>query len=291
MKKLTAMLLVFVMLFALSATAMADDAPEQGENTSLQTLSFMTAWKGILKNELDGDFVKVGPLEMDVWIPEQFTAQSDMPDDTYLLYADSSSNATLQIHHVGLDGATSLEEVEKNVIDLGGISDGIVWVNGLNALVYDNKSADTLNAVILITDDNSGVEFVFGGVSDDEVRSLASIILSTVQRHTLDIEDVAEMIDADLNNTWGECRHVTYGNNEIDINMWDANVNAENISKVDNWDAFKQDKLDYYNLYTDVLARFHMDDIKVVLCVTDPDEQTAFLTIENGEFTTDYSAK
>ena len=288
MKKIIAMLLILVMLFALSATAMAD-----GENPGMQTLSFITAWRAILSNKLNGDFVKVGDLELDVWVPDVLTAQSDMPDDTYLLYKDSTGNMTMQVHHVGLDGFSTLEELEKHIVDEGGLSDGILWVNDLSVLVYEDKPSDSINGIILITDDNTGVEFVFTGVSNKEIHSLASIIMSTVQRHTLDTEDVALMIDADLNNTWGECRHITFAEDgsHITVNMWDANVTADNVKTANNWDAVKQDKLDDYNLYTEILQRLGLKDVALTLNFTDPAEETVFLSVENGEFTTDISAQ
>ena len=34
-----------------------------------------------------------------------------------------------------------------------------------------------------------------------------------------------------------------------------------------------------------------MDDVTLTLNVTDPNEETVFLAIENGEFTTDISAQ
>lgn len=288
MKKIIAMLLVFVMLFALSATAMAD-----GEGAGMQTLSFITAWRAVLSNKLNGDFVKVGDLELDVWVPDVLTAQTEMPDDTYLLYKDSTGNMTMQVHHVGLEGADSLEGLEKYIVDNGGLSDGILWVNDLNVLVYEDKASDSINGVIRISDDNTGVEFSFTGVSNEEIHSLASIIMSTVQRHTLDTEDVALMIDADLNNTWGECRHVTFSQDgsHITVNMWDANVTTDNVKSANNWDAVKQDKLDDYNLYTEILARLGLEDVGLTLNFTDPQEETVFFAIENGEFTTDLSAQ
>lgn len=288
MKKIIAMLLVLVMLFALSATAMAD-----GEGAGMQTLSFITAWRAVLSNKLNGDFVKVGDLELDVWVPDVLTAQTEMPDDTYLLYKDSTGNMTMQVHHVGLEGADSLEGLEKYIVDNGGLSDGILWVNDLNVLVYEDKASDSINGVIRISDDNTGVEFSFTGVSNEEIHSLASIIMSTVQRHTLDTEDVALMIDADLNNTWGECRHVTFSQDgsHITVNMWDANVTTDNVKSANNWDAVKQDKLDDYNLYTEILARLGLENVGLTLNFTDPQEETVFFAIENGEFTTDLSAQ
>ena len=264
-----------------------------GENAGMQTLSFITAWRAILSNKLNGDFVKVGDLELDVWVPDTLTLQTEMPDDTYLLYKDSTGNMTMQVHHVGLDGFSTLEELEKHIVDEGGLSDGILWVNDLNVLVYEDKASDSINGVIRISDDNTGVEFSFTGVSNEEIHSLASIIMSTVQRHTLDTEDVALMIDADLNNTWSECRHVTFAEDgsHITVNMWDANVTADNVKTANNWDAVKQDKLDDYNLYTEMLARLGLKDVTLTLNFTDPEEETVFFAIENGEFTTDLSAQ
>lgn len=288
MKKIIAMLLVLVMLFALSAAAMAD-----GEGAGMQTLSFITAWRAVLSNKLNGEFIKVGDLELDVWVPDVLTAQTEMPDDTYLLYKDSTGNMTMQVHHVGLEGADSLEGLEKYIVDNGGLSDGILWVNDLNVLVYEDKASDSINGVIRISDDNTGVEFSFTGVSNEEIHSLASIIMSTVQRHTLDTEDVALMIDADLNNTWGECRHVTFSQDgsHITVNMWDANVTTDNVKSANNWDAVKQNKLDDYNLYTEILARLGLENVGLTLNFTDPQEETVFFAIENGEFTTDLSAQ
>ena len=69
--------------------------------------------------------------------------------------------------------------------------------------------------------------------------------------------------------------------------MWDENMDADNIQNVKNWDAYRQDKIDCYNLYVEVLARFGMDDIKLSLNVTDPKEETAFLTLAGGEIVYD----
>ena len=171
MKKIIAMLLVLVMLLALSATALADDAPAEGETAGSKTLSFISAWRGITAAELNGAFYKIGDLEMDVWLPDVLTAQTDKPDDAYFLYADSTGNATIKAHIVDLDGAKTLEEVEKNFVDSGCHFD---------ALVFENKSNDSINAVILITDEDAGVEFVFSGVSNQDMYSLSSLVLATI---------------------------------------------------------------------------------------------------------------
>ena len=296
MKKIISMLLVFVMLMALSATALADEAPTDGEDSGSKTLSFISAWRGITAAELNGAFYKIGDLEMDVWLPDVLTAQTDKPDDAYFLFADSTGNASIKAHIVDLDGAKTLEEVEKNVIDAGCQSDGIYWINGFDALVFENKSNDSINAVILITDEDSGVEFVFSGVSNQDMYSLSSLVLATIQHHTLDIEDVALMMDADQQNVWGPNHHVFYGKIEgsdksgITVNMWDEGIDADSIKSVNNWDTLRQDKIDLYKLYRNVLENFHMDDIVLTMHFCDAKEETSFLTIEDGEITYDVFA-
>ena len=298
MKKIIAMLLAFVMLFALSAAAMADEAPVGNENPVSKSLSFMSAWRGIVTaGNLNGDFVKVGDLEVDLWMPDVLTAQTELPDDAYFLYADSTGNASIKAHRVGLDGASTLEEVEKNVTDAGCVSDGIYWINGFNALVFESKENDSINVVILRNDDDTGVEFVFKGVSNQDMYSLSSLVMATIQRHTLDIEDVSMMIGADLNNAWVGDYHITFGNIEnsdkshITVDLWKEGINADTINSVTGWDSLQNDMTDLYNLYADVLARFNMDDIVLTINFTDEkDENNIFLTLKDGEFTYDVFA-
>ena len=298
MKKIIAMLLAFVMLFALSAAAMADEAPVGNENPVSKSLSFMSAWRGIVTaGNLNGDFVKVGDLEVDLWMPDVLTAQTELPDDAYFLYADSTGNASIKAHRVGLDGASTLEEVEKNVTDAGCVSDGIYWINGFNALVFESKENDSINVVILRNDDDTGVEFVFKGVSNQDMYSLSSLVMATIQRHTLDIEDVSMMIGADLNNAWVGDYHITFGNIEnsdkshITVDLWKEGINADTINSVTGWDSLQNDMTDLYNLYADVLARFNMDNIVLTVNFTDEkDENNIFLTLKDGEFTYDVFA-
>ena len=299
MKKIIAMLLAFVMLFALSAAAMADEAPVGNENPVSKSLSFMSAWRGIVKaGNLNGDFVKVGDLEVDLWMPDVLTAQSELPDDAYFLYADSTGNASIKAHRVGLDGASTLEEVEKNVTDAGCVSDGIYWINGFNALVFESKENDSINVVILRNDDDTGVEFVFKGVSNQDMYSLSSLVMATIQRHTLDLQDVGTMMSNDLYNNWGPGYHITSeavkdsDDIRLVINLWKDGVNADSLSSVTGWDSLKDDLTSLYELYADVLARFGMDDIELAINFTDEnDEASSFLTIENDEITYDVAAQ
>lgn len=298
MKKLTAILLVLVMLFSLSAAAMADeganDAEKTDSNSDPKPMSFVTALRSIRLHDWEGEFQKAGDLNLSLWIPEQFRAKDDMPDDAILFYGDEKSDASVMLHRVGLDGPTTLEEVEKTVKDLGGNSAGIYWINGYDVLLYQNEADDSLCAVILSEEDYA-LEFVLSPISDKESNSLLTTILCTVQPSVLHVEDAAQMIDADLLVTWGENRHVSFANDgtDITVNMWDKDVTADTISSVNNWDEVKQDKLDsYYSVYADTLAIFGMDkDVELILNFTSPDEQTSFLTIDDGKVTYDVLAK
>ena len=137
MKKRIAMLLVLVMLFALSATAMADDAvPEEGGKNELQTLSYITAMRLIEGNDLNGRFCQVGDMNIDLWVPDIMIAQEDIPEDCYWVFEDAGGNVSIKVHGVVLnEGLEELEDVEKYVTDLGGVSDGVFWINGYDALV------------------------------------------------------------------------------------------------------------------------------------------------------------
>ena len=133
------------------------------------------------------------------------------------------------------------------------------------------------------------MEFVFKGVSDPDVYSIASLVMSTIQPHALDVEDAALMIDGDLNNTWGPNRHVTYGkikdtdSRGITANMWDEGITGDTIKDINNWDALREDKIETYNLYVRALEQLGMNDVLLTLQYTDPDEELSFLTIESGE--------
>ena len=298
MKKIIAMLLVLVMLFALSAAAMADEAPAESEDSSLKFLSWISAWRGINQTDLTGKFYQLGDLEVDIWLPDVMTPQSEIPDDAFFVFADGTGNATIKAHRVDLEGATTLEEVEKMVIDDGCVSDGIYNINGFNALVFESKDNDSINVVMLRSDDDSGVEFVFKGVSNEDMHSLTTLVMASIQHHTLTIDDVAEMMGADLTNSWGDDFHLNYGpvegsdKSNIIINLKKEGVNVDTIKSVTGWDSLKDDLTNLDALYINVLQNFHMDDIELIMNFTDENEESnIFMTIENGDVTFDYFAQ
>ena len=96
------------------------------------------------------------------------------------------------------------------------------------------------------------------------------------------------MMDADLNSTWGPDKHVSYfDDGSINVNMWEENVNADNIKNVKNWDAVRQDKIDTYELYVRALSILGLKDTPLTLQFTDADQELIFLSIEDGKITYD----
>ncbi len=285
MKKLFAMFLVLAMLFSLSAAAMADGDTDENP----RTLSWITARRVIEANELSGDFYQVGDLDIDIWVPDLLIAQEDIPEDCYLIFEDESGSVSVTVYAVELeDKDMDIEELEDFIIDLGSVSDGIYWINGFTTLVYETKESDSISVDILSTD-GYVLEFTFEGVSDPDFYSLTSMIMSTIQRHGLSVEDVALMMDADLNNTWGPDKDVSYARDgsSITVSLWQEGLTADKMENINNWDEVREHKIDTYNLYVRVLDDFNMSDTLLTLQFTDDANELSFLTIESGEITYD----
>ncbi len=281
MKKILAAILVLTMLFTLSAAAMAD------EDEGTRTLSWITAQRAIEKAELTGEFYQVGDIDLDLWVPDLLTAQTDIPDDSYYVFESEDGAAAIEVNSVALVDGMELGDVEDYVTERGAESDGFYWINGFDALVYELKDEGCLSVVILV-DDGSALEFVFDGVSDSDVYTLASIVMCTIQPHKLSVRDAALMMDADLNSTWGPDKHVSYyDDGSIVVNMWEKGINADNVKDVKNWDAVRQDKIDTYDLYVRALSVLGLKDTPLTLQFTDADEELLFLGIEDGELTYD----
>lgn len=281
MKKLTALLLVFVMLFALSSASMADgDDP--------RTLSYIYAKRAIEANELTGGFYQVGDLDMDLWVPDLLSPEENIPNDCYWLFRSENGDASVTVHAVGLESGSDLDSIEKTVTYLGSESDGVYWINNFDALIYETKDDDS-HSVVIPTADDHAVEFVFEPISNRDVYSLASMILSTIQPHALDVGDAAMMMDADLNNIWGPAKHVSYAKDvsSITVNMWDEGINADTLEHINNWADVRQDKIEIFNLYVRSLKDLGLNDALLTLQYTDEKEERSFLTIEGGEITYD----
>ncbi len=287
MKKLLVMILVVVMLFSLSAAVSADDT-----DSSPVTLNWISARRAITQAELNGSYYEISDFDMDIWVPDLLAPLDEIPLDSYYVFETEDQSAYINVHRVGFDGDTTLSAIEETVKELGSVSDGAFWINGYSVLVYETKESDSLSVVVPF-DDGDVIEFTFAPISNPDFYSLTSIIMSTIQPHTLSVKDVALMIDADLNSNWGPNRNVRYTDDEdgagITVYLWDEGVTADVITASGNWDTVRESKIVLYNSYIDVLTEFGMNDVILTLMYINPDEDVSFLTISDGEIEYDFA--
>ena len=280
MKRLIALLLILVMLFTLSATAMAD----------AQTFSWITATRGIQMTNLTGAFYQIADFDVDIWIPDLFELQDEIPEYSYCVFSSEDKSASISVNNISFDGDPTLEDIEKDIIpNWGAVSDGVFWINGFYALVYENAEEDSIS-VLILKSEGDAMEFEFKPASSSDMYSLTSLVMCTIQHHTLHIEDAALMIDADLNNVWSGNKDVRYRDDtdvkEINVFMWEDGITSENIHDVSNWEDLKQSIVDNYaGLYETAITGLGMTDVTLTVkyVSSNPDENLSFLTIQDGE--------
>ncbi len=190
---------------------------------------------------------------------------------------------------IRFEGDCTLSGLEEAVTEMGRVSDGAYWVNGYNALVYENKEDDSITVGIPY-EEGYVLEFVFAPISDQQVYNLALILMSTIQPHQMTVQDVALMMDADLNYSWGPNKEVRFNDDGsgITVFMWDEGITSETFGKVTNWEASREDKINTYNMYVSVLEEFNMnEDVLLTLKYISPEEDLSFLTISGGEIVYD----
>ena len=289
MKKLFAILLALVMLFALSATAIAiGDA--DGSITPAGALSWITAMRSSQQAELTGTTYEIGDTGLDIWIPDLFQPVKDAPDYAYCAFAAENNAATISANHLNFDEETVITDVEEMVPDWGGESDGIFVINDTYALVYEIEEEDSL-FVLMMLGKHDALEVVFTPVSNKDVYSIASLVMATIKPVELTVKDMAVMMDADIKSFWGDNRAVNMTDDDtgrsIHIAMWEDGVNSETIKDISNWDEVRDARINLYNAYVDVLEELDMNDIILGLDYISEDQDLTFFTIEAGEITYD----
>ena len=287
MKKSFVLLLVLVVLFSVFASVMADDGEE-----SPKTLNWISARRVLAQNEVKGRFYGISDFDMDIWVPDLLTPKDDIPEDTDYVFVAEGGTAYVKVHHFDLGEDNSYEAIEEIVTEQGGVSDGVFWINGYEALIYENQESDLIG-VIISFDDGDVIEFLFWPVSNPEVYSVASLIMSTIQPRVLHVSDVAAMMDSDLIRNWGPNKEVRFTDDEdykeINVYMWDEGITSETIQNSVNWETARASEISLYNSYADVMRDFGMDDVHLSLQYISPDENLSFLTIKDGEIEYDFA--
>ena len=128
---------------------------------------------------------------------------------------------------------------------------------------------------------------IFTPISNKDMNFLAALIMFTIQPHVVDMEDVALMIDADLNNTWGESKNVRYSDHmdarSITVCAWDEGVTSASIKTTKNREDVKQDKIETYKVCAGSREQtFGMEDVVLSVMYISPKEDISFLTLQDG---------
>ena len=292
MKKLFAILLALVMLFALSATAMAiGDA--DGSITPAGSLSWITAMRGTQQAEITGSTYEIGDTGLDIWIPDLLQPVKDAPGYTYCAFAAENNAASISADHLSFDKETVITDVEELLPDWGGKSDGIFVINDIYALVYENAEEDSLNVLMMLSE-HDALEVVFTPISNQDVYSMASLVMATIKPAELTVKDLGVMMDADIKSFWGDNRDVRMIDDDsgrsIHIAMWEDGITSETVEDINNWDEVRAARINLFNAYVDVLEELGMSDVLLGLDYISADQDVTFLTIEGGQITYDVFA-
>lgn len=292
MKKLIAVLLTLCLMASLSCAALADDGTGVTDNQP-QYLSWLTARRAIVKNQIDGGFVKVPDYNVIIWVPDVLEVQDTLPDDSYQAWfktADGSAEVGIQAMDMGQ--GFSLDKYADQLEEQGLKGYGIHVVNGLNGLVFGNEETDNLS-VAFVCDDTEAVYFSFYPMSDENFNQMAMIMLSSIQPSSIGLSDIADMIDTDLLMYWGVNRKVSFNDDDgsILVSIWDTGVNSDNIKSSSNFDAVKDAFVELGEFYMDSLEELNASDVHLTMQYVADEDDAAFLTFIDGELVYDVSAQ
>lgn len=272
------------LLASLSCAAMADGS--DAASAEARYLSWLTARRVILRDDLEGDFVKIGDYNLRMWVPEELASQDRLPGDDYIAYfMDEDQNMEVGVQVLEMGDGFTLEALEPQLAEMGLDDGGLYVINGFYGLLAKGEENDNLT-VLMASDETEAIAISYYPASDETVFETAKIMLTSLQPDTPALYNLADMIDTDLLVTvWGENRKVNFNeaDSSIHIVMWDDGVNTNDILRVNNWSVMKQDKIDLFNYYADSLEELGADEVHLILQLAADTQDAAFLTIVDGE--------
>ena len=282
MKKFLAVLLTLCILAGFSAVAFADAGPVTG--TQPNYLSWATAKRVVDGDDLAGRFVRFGSYNIDMWVPNELEEMQDLPED-YLAYfrtEDKSAEVGVQIQEVPDD--FSLEAYEQELEEQGLVDGGMYVINGFYGLLFMNEETQNMT-IAFMSDENEALLISFFPVSNQDLYAKAKIMLASIQPDSLSLYGLADMLDTDLMEFWGNTRKVTFNeaDESIHISIWDEGSTADTINHINNWDEVKEDKIALYDYYADLLEGLGAGDVHLTLQYVADKDDDAFLTIIDGE--------
>ncbi len=284
MKKPIAILAALCMLLSLSVTAMADGTAVT--ETQPDYLSWESARTIVVQEKQEGRFVKFGDYDIRMWVPDSLLELEDHPDDylAYFMSEDKTEEVGVQIFEVGEE--FSLEAYEQQLEEEGLTDGGMYVINGFHGLLFMNKETENL-AIAFMAGEDEALVVSFYPVSNESFYQRVRLMLASIQPATPNLYNLADMIDTDLMEFWGNNRKVTFNepDNSIHLSVWDDGVNSDTIDKVNNWSAVRDSLVDRYNFYYQSLEELGASDVRLVmqLVADSDDDDAAFLTIVDGE--------
>lgn len=194
MKKLTALLMVFVLCVSLLPAAFAqgtvaiEEETEEGtdeledEAVELAGYTLDDAKYVIRACDLEGKTSKIKQIAMQFWIPNELN-RMDVPqkaiDNGYLaFYEGPGFVVTVALQNYGLSMDDYISAVEENRVENLHLED----VNEREFVIYDELQKDGSFCRVAATswDEETMLEFVFQA-QDDNVDFLTSVVIATIR--------------------------------------------------------------------------------------------------------------
>ena len=289
-KKLIAALLTLCILASFSAAAFADGSAVVSSQPHY--LSWASANRIVERDSLEGRFVKFGDYNVVMWVPNELEELSEYPEGylAYFMTEDKSAEVGVQIQEVEED--FSLDAYEQQLDEQGLTDGGMYVINGFYGLLF--MSEETQNMTIAFMSDEHEVLLVsYYPVSNESFYETAKLMIASIQPNEPSLYNLADMLDSDLMEYWGESSKVTYNekDNSIHISMWDEGSTNDTINQINNWDEVKQDKIELYNYYAEILETLGAADVHMTMQYVADQGDAAFLTIIDGEIVYDALAE
>ncbi len=157
-------------------------------------------------------------------------------------------------------------------------------INGFYGLLFMNEETQNMT-IAFMSDENEALLISFFPVSNQDLYAKAKIMLASIQPDSLSLYGLADMLDTDLMEFWGNTRKVTFNeaDESIHISIWDEGSTADTINHINNWDEVKEDKIALYDYYADLLEGLGAGDVHLTLQYVADKDDDAFLTIIDGE--------
>ena len=287
MKKTLAVFLAVMMLLSVTLCAAGEEA-----SSEVKFLSWQSAWRAIVGNQISGTFYNLKNQGLKLWIPESLQMAAEPPENCDLYFASEDNAVSVAVKLQQGGEGTDLNTLMGLLEEQNTEDKGIFWVNELYALLYESKEMDTMAAAV---DLGGGtiLTFAFYPESDPNFSALNKLITASIQPIDTTLKGLALMMDADLGSVWGGGKKVTYTDdtNSVFVNIWDEGITTENFGAITNWQTIRDFVESTAAGYFSSLEALGMKGTHVTVQYISNTEGISFLTVEDGTVTYEAAAK